>query len=128
MQLREERQRVAHGFEMERQRLGDAEGVKAPRELVVLEQFLVADRKQRSAQQRKYRQLIVGPFNRHQRGAQRLDLLAVMERPAADEQVTNAARFERVDVRTRHVGAIAEEATEKQADVARLNRDARRRE
>ncbi len=82
---------------------GDPEGMKAAGELVVLEQVLVADGEERPPQRREYRQLVVGPFNRHQRGAKRLDLLAVVERPPAHQQVPDTARLERVDVRTRDV-------------------------
>ena len=89
----------------------------------------VPRRRSRTARRaaREHRQLIVGPLDRHQRRAQRLDLLAVVERPAADEQVADAARFERVDVRPRDVLAVADEAPEQDADVARLDRHRRRR-
>ena len=66
--------------------------------MAIGEQRLVVDREQRAAQRREHRQLVVGPLDRRQRGANRLDLLAVVKRLAADEQVRHAARLERVDV------------------------------
>ena len=64
-----------------------------------LEQMLVVDREQRSLQRREHRQLVVGPFDRGQRRADRLDFFAAVKRLAADEQMRNAARLDRVDVR-----------------------------
>ena len=86
----------------------------------VLEQRLVVDREERAAQRREHRQLVVGPLDRRERRAHRLDLLAIVERLAADEQVRHAARLERLDVRPRHVVAEVEEAAEQEADVPRL--------
>ena len=63
-----------------------------------LEQVLVVDREERPLQRREHRQLIVGPFDRRERRADRFDFLAAVERLAADEQMRNAARFDRVDV------------------------------
>ena len=63
-----------------------------------LEQVLVVDREQRSLQRREHRQLVVRPLDRGQRRADRLDLLAAVKRLAADEQVRDAARLDRVDV------------------------------
>ena len=68
-----------------------------------LEQRLVADREQRPAQRREHRQLVVRPLDRGERGADRLDLLAIVKRAAADQHVRDAARLERLDVRPRHV-------------------------
>ena len=50
-----------------------------------LQQLLVADRKERSAQRREDRQLIVGPLDGSKRGANRLDLFTLVKRAAADE-------------------------------------------
>ena len=47
-----------------------------------------------------------------------------MKRLAADQQVRDAARFERLDVGARDVLAEADEAAEQQADVPRLDRRA----
>ena len=87
-----------------------------------LEQLLVVDREQRAFQRREHRQLVVGPLDRGERGADRLDLLAAVKRLAADEQVRNAARLDGVDVRARHVLAEADEPPEQHRDVPRLNR------
>ena len=88
------------------------------RERVILEQLFFADREQRTAQRRKHRQLVFGPLDRGQRGANRIDFLALVERLAADQQVRHAARFERLDVVARDVVAEMHEAAEQQADVA----------
>ncbi len=71
----------------------------APCEAPVLEQRFVADREERSSQRPEHRQLIVRPLEGGERRAHRLDLLALVERLAADEQMRDAARFERLHVR-----------------------------
>ena len=90
--------------------------------MAVFQQLFVADRKQRAAQSGKYRQLVFGPLDSSQSGAQRLDLRAIMKRAAADQQMSNAARFESFDIRPGHVLLVADKAAEQQADMARLNR------
>src|SRR5262245_19761769 len=45
-----------------------------------------------------------------------------MKRPAAHQQMGDAARFKRLDVGPGHVFLEADEATEQQADMTRLNR------
>ena len=91
--------------------------------MAVFEQLLIPDREQCSPQRRKHRQLIVRPLDRRERGAQRFDFAAIVKRPAADEQMRDAARFERPHVRPRHVVSEADEAAEQQADVPGLDRD-----
>ena len=81
------------------------------------EQLFVADREEWAAQRRKHRQLIVGPLDGRQRGAQRLDFFALVEGATANEHVRNAARFEGLDVGPRDVGLPADEAPEEQTDV-----------
>src|SRR5689334_11678689 len=90
--------------------------------IAILEQLFVADRKQGSPQRRKHRQLIVWPLDGCQRGAQRLDFSAVVERPAAHKQMRDAARLERANVRPRHVLPEADEPAEQQTNMPRLNR------
>ena len=90
--------------------------------MAILEQLLIPDRKQCAPQRRKHRQLIVWPLDRRERGAQRLDFAAIVKRPAADEQMRDAARFERPDVRPRHVLSETDEPAEQQADVPGLDR------
>ena len=90
--------------------------------MAILEQLLIADREQRTPQRRKHRQLVVGPLDGRQRGAQGLDLCAIVKRPAADQQMGNAARFEGLDVGPRHVLLETDEAAEQQADMPRLDR------
>ena len=89
-----------------------------------LEQLLVVDREQRALQRREHRQLVVGPLDRGERGADGFDLLAAVKRLAADEQVRDAARLDRVDVRARDVVAEADEPAEQDRDVPRLQRHA----
>ena len=105
----------------------------APARAAILEQRVVADREQRAAHRAEHRQLVVRPLDRGERRAHRLDLFAIVERLAADEQVRHAARLERLHVGPRHVLHVAAalvvdarvEAAEQQADVARRARRAR---
>ena len=77
---------------------GTRNGWKAPKRWRNSSSVLVVDREERSLQRREHRQLVVGPFDGGERRANRLDLLAVVERAAADEQVRQPARLDRVDV------------------------------
>ena len=77
----------------------DPKRMEMPELMAIFEQLLIADREQRSPQRRKHRQLIVWPLDGGERGAQRLDFAAIVKRPAADEQMRDAARFERAHVR-----------------------------
>src|SRR5687767_6197460 len=92
----------------------------------VLEQLLVANRKQRATQRREDRQLVIWPFDRRKRRAQRFDLLAPVKRAAADQQMVDAARFERVDVSARDVGTETDEAPEQQTHMSRPHGNRRR--
>ncbi len=112
---------LRHAERMEARRARTDRPVRAAEAVRPLEQLFVADREERSAQRRKHRQLIVGPLDRGERGAHRLDLFALVERAAADEHVRDAARLERLDVGPRDVGLPADEPPEQQADV--LGRD-----
>ena len=58
------------------------------------EQRLVAEGEQRTAEGRKHPELVIRPFDRDKRIAQRDDLLAVVERAAADQHVGNAPRLQ----------------------------------
>ena len=92
--------------------------------MAILKQLLIADRKQRAPQRRKHRQLIVRPLDGRERGAQRLDFRAIVKRPAAYQQMGNAARLERLDVQAASCPVPeADESAEQQADVTRLDRD-----
>src|ERR1700737_5434920 len=86
-----------------------------------LEQPFIVDRKQRPLERSEYRQLIVRPLNRGESGADGLHFLAVVEGPAAYEQMRNPPRFDRIDVRACHVVAEVDETTEEQRDVAGPN-------
>ena len=103
--------------------LGIRNGWKRLELMAILEQLFIADRKQRPPQRRKHRQLIVWPLDRREGGPQRFDFAAVVKRPAADQQVLDAARFERAHVGPRHVLSEADEPPEQQADVPGLDRN-----
>src|SRR5262249_58619312 len=91
-----------------------------PERMPVLEQELIVYRKERTFQRREHRQLVVGPLDRGERRANRLDFLAAVKRLAADEQVRHTARLERIDVFARDVFAEADESAEEEGDVPRL--------
>ena len=59
----------------------------------VLQELLVPDGEERPAQRCEDGQLVVRPLDGGQRGAQRLHLLAVVERASAHQQMTDAARL-----------------------------------
>src|SRR5262245_17565412 len=107
---------------MRRQRLRDPERMKGPGQMVIVEQFFVANREQRTTQRREHGELIVRPFDGRQRRADGFDLLAVVERLAADEQLADAACLERLDVLPRDVFAVADKPAEQETDMARLER------
>ena len=85
---------------------------------MIFEQLFFADRKQRTVQRGVHRQLVFGPLDGRQRRSDRVHFLALVEGLAADQQVRNAARLERLDVLARHVVAEMQEAAEQQADVS----------
>src|SRR5688572_32365027 len=53
-------------------------------------------------------------------------LFRSVERPAAHEEMPDAARFKRVHVRPRHVGPVVDKPPEQQADVPLLDRQDRK--
>src|SRR6185369_7374634 len=89
--------------------------------LSILKQYLVVDRKQRTAQGSKHRELIVWPLDRCQGGPQRLDFVAFVVGPAADQHVRYAASFQRLRVRSGRVVAVVVKTPEKNADVMGLH-------
>ena len=100
------------------------EGMERAEAVPELDEMLVVDREERPLQRREHRQLIVRPLDGRQRRADRFHFFAAVERLAADEQMRNAARLDRVDVGARHVLAEAHEPAEQHRDVARLQRHA----
>src|SRR5262245_54439176 len=115
-------QRIGNRGQFRRQFSRDSKRMKTPGQLAVLQQLLVADREQRTAQRGKYREFVFGPLDGGQRGAQSLDLCAIVNRPARDQELGNAASFEGVDVGSRHILLKTDEAAEQEADMTRLNR------
>ena len=96
--------------------------MQSPEPLAVLHQLLVADGEQRPLERGVHRQLVVRPLHRRQRRAQALDFFAQVEGAAADQQMGDAARLQRLDVVTRDVLAPRGEAPEQQAHVSRRDR------
>ena len=101
--------------------------MEAPEAVPVREERLVVDGEQRATERREHGELVVGPLYRGQRRPQGAHLLAVVKRSAADQQMPDAARFERVDVGTRHVGAPTVESAKQHGDVPRLDGNTLRR-
>ncbi len=124
MQLAKNRERRADLGERRRQVGGErTERVQAAEALAKREQRAVAEREERTAQRREHREIVLGSLDRGERVADRLDLLALVERAAADQHVRQLARFQGSDVEPGHVAPVGTEAAEEDADVARLDRD-----
>ncbi len=87
--------------------------------LPIDEQGVVAEREQRSPEGRIDPQLVIRPFDRGKGIAQRDDLLAIMKRATAHENVGEPSRFQRTDVRSSDVGGKIPEAPKQNANVAR---------
>ena len=92
--------------------------------MAICEQCLVVDREQRASERREQRELIVGPFDGGERRANGRHFLALVKGSSPDEQMANPACLQRVDVRSRDIGAKGVESTKQQADVPRLDRHA----
>src|SRR6185295_6923467 len=101
---------------------GNPERMKRPRReaMAVLQQMLVVDREERSFQRREDGELVIGPFDRRERRANGFDLLAAVERLAANQQMRHPAGLERIDVLARHVFAEAHEPAEQDGYVPGL--------
>ena len=127
IQVAQRPQRVSDGGQLLGRVLGHVERPEAAIARVPRQQLLFGHGEERAAQGREHAQTVVGPLDRGQRGAQRVDLFALVEGLAADEQVRQPPRFERVDVRPRDVVLEVEEAAEQQAHVAGPDRPPRRR-
>ena len=82
------------------ERCRDMKRMQLPKPLVILEQQLVFEGKERTSQGCKDRQLVIGPFDRRQRRTDRGHLLAAVEGAPAHEQVRNASGLEGLDVVT----------------------------
>ena len=121
VQAAKQMQRVGHRLPLRRHGLWHSERMQRSMMVAILEQRLVVDREERAAQRREHRQLVVGPLDGRERAADRLHLLAFVKRLAADEQVRDTARFERVHVRTRHVLAEVKEPAKQDGHVPRLD-------
>ena len=121
-QIAQHAQRVGERLELRATCVGHVEGTEAVAERVPGQHVFFGNGEERSAQRREHRQRIVGPLDRRERRAQRIDLLALVEGLAADEQVRHAARLERLHVGARHVGRVVDEAAEQQTHVAGRDR------
>ncbi len=86
------------------------------------EQRRVAEREQRPAQRGEDGEIVLGSLDGRERVADRLDLLALVERAAADQHVWEVACFEGADVVARHVATEGPETPEEETDVARVER------
>src|SRR5512138_1283871 len=89
--------------------------------MTILQQFLIADREERSAQGRKDRQLIFRPFDGGEGGAQGFDLGTIMKGATAHKQMRNAAGLECLDVRAGHIFLVADETAKQHTDMPGLN-------
>ena len=88
MEVAQHRERVGDLRELRRQIVGQApEGMEAREALAKRQQGAVAEREERAAQRREHGQIVVGTLDRRERVANRLDLLALVKRAAADEHV-----------------------------------------
>src|SRR5688500_84675 len=102
--LGRQRELVA-GVASERPR--DPERMERAETMPVFEEMRVLDREERPLERREHRELVVGPLDGGERRPHCLDLFAIVERLAADEQMRNSARFDRVDVTARDILAEA---------------------
>src|ERR1700683_2563204 len=92
--------------------------------LVIFEQGRIRNREDRTAQRREYHQLLIGTLDGAQEIADRLDLLALIERAALNEHVRNVTSLECANIWTRNVAAESIEAPKQNTYVARLDRHA----
>ena len=123
VQVAQQGERLGDGQQRRRRLLGQrTEGMQRAIAVAPGEQRAVVERQERPAQRGEQRELVLGTLDRQQHVAQGLDLLARVERAAADQDVPQVARLERAHVRTRHVLAPRSHATEEQADVPALHR------
>src|SRR6185436_2957920 len=81
----------------------------------------VVNREQCPLEGREHRQFILGPLDGGERRSHRVHFFAAVERLAADEQMGNAARLERVDICARDVLAVMQEAAKQDADMSWLD-------
>jgi hypothetical protein len=77
----------------------------------------IAKRNERPPQCSEYLELVVRPFNGRQAIAKRYDLLALMERAPAHEDMRDASGFQRTDIGPGDVSAVVAEPAEKDRDV-----------
>src|SRR6187549_2017545 len=97
---------------------GNPKWMETAKLMTILQQLLIADREEGSAQGRKDRQLIFRPFDGGEGGAQGFDLGTIMKGATADKQMRNAARLE---VWAGHIFLVADETAKQQANMPGLN-------
>ena len=123
VQLAEQREGIAHRLQVCREVLRYLIRMEPAEVVAVLQQAVVAYGEQSAPQRRKYGQLVVGPLDRRQRRANRLDFLTIVEGLAAHQQVRDVACFEGLHVRPGDVLVEAGEAAEQEAHVPRPDGD-----
>jgi hypothetical protein len=87
------------------------------------EERLVANGEKWASERRENLQFIIRPFYCGKRIAKRDDLLAIMKRAPADENVRNSPALKRADVGSRNIGTETAEPAEKDGNVARSDRN-----
>src|SRR5262249_25663604 len=103
--------------------IGEQRFVPLPKRMQVLlrvtkrEEHVVGEREEGAVERRVDRVGVVRPFDRAEGIAERDHLFAFVEAPSTHEDVRDAARLERADVRTRDVAPEALETLEEEADV-----------
>src|SRR5439155_344055 len=123
MQVGEQRQGVEDGgFGGAGVRRAGSKRMQPAVALAEEEQRVVAQREERTLEDREYRQLVVGPLDGGGGGAHRQHFLSRVVRSPADRHVRDPPRFQRVDVSTGEVAAVVAHALEEQAHVPRLHR------
>src|SRR4029453_2707166 len=83
-------------------------------------ELFIVDGEKRPLQCGKHPQLIRGPFDSRQRGANGFDFFAAVKRLPPDEQMWNPASLNRIDIEACHVFAEACESSKQERDVTRL--------
>src|SRR6266566_4117559 len=106
---------------MHRMQSADPQLAIRAKALAIGEKGVIAEREHRSTQGGIDPQLVVRPLDCREGVAQRDDLLAIVKRAAADENVRDASRLERADIGPGDVSRKVPKATKQNANMARAN-------